>query len=85
MRNYENFRQNYEIPDDRNNPVRSNRAMAGRPRKHQYSEHWHQPLWPHQPGDSKNQVQLNNEVEDEVFHIKEEAGEPQFYYSKSRC
>ena len=64
----EDFGQNQHVPHDRNDAMHPNRAIACRPGKHQHSEYWHQPVGPHQSSYSKDQVQLNNKVEDEVFH-----------------
>ena len=49
--------------------------MTGGPREHQQPENRHQLVGPHQSGDAKNQVQLHNQVEDQIFHKNDFEGE----------
>jgi hypothetical protein len=43
-------------------------SVTGGPREHQQPEYRHQFVGPHQSGDAKDQVQLHNQVEDQIFH-----------------
>jgi hypothetical protein len=59
-------------------------SVTGGPREHQQSENRHQLVGPHESGNSKNQVQLHNQVEDQIFHKNDVEGELQFYYIETR-
>lgn len=56
--------QNQNVPDDRDDSVRTNRPVAGWPRKHQYTEDRHQFIGPNQSSQAEDKVQLHNDVED---------------------
>ena len=66
----EDLAEDQQVADDRDDAVGANRSMAGRPRKHEQAENRHEPVRPDESGDSKDQVQLHNEVDDQIFHIK---------------
>lgn len=60
----EKFAQNENIADNRHDTVGTDRAMARRPRKHEYTEERHQSIGPEKPRHAEDKVQLDNDVED---------------------
>jgi hypothetical protein len=64
----ENLAEHQQVADNGDPAVCADGSMTGGPREHQQPENRHQLVGPHQSGDAKNQVQLHNQVEDQIFH-----------------
>ena len=71
----EEFSQHQNVAHDRNDSMRPDGAIAGRPWEHQHTEHRLQPVGPDQAGNAKNQVQLRNDAENQIVHGTHPAGE----------
>ena len=64
----ENLAQHKQVADNRDEAVCADGSVTGGPWEHQQPENRHQLVRPHQSGNAKNQVQLHNQVEDQIFH-----------------
>ena len=80
----ENFAQHQQVPNDRDETMCADGSVTGGPGEHQQPEYRHQLVRPHESGDAKNQVQLHNQVEDQIFHKNDFEEESQFYYNAAQ-